>query len=70
LIMLMTQVERKFMQQVDDFILGASPEILSKLAEIDKKTQLEGLTFYDVYSSLSDEDRKQILVRNIQNKKD
>jgi hypothetical protein len=58
------------MQQVDDFILGASPEILAKLAEIDKKTQLEGLTFYDVYSALSDEDRKQILVRNIQNKKD
>jgi hypothetical protein len=66
----MTQVERKFMQQVDDFILGASPEVLSKLAEIDKKTQLGGLTFYDVYSSLSDEDRKQILVRNVQNKKD
>ncbi|WKT57744.1 hypothetical protein QVH35_10575 [Candidatus Nitrosotenuis chungbukensis] len=66
----MTQVERKYMQQVDDFILGASPEVLSKLAEIDKKTQLEGLTFYDVYSALSDEDRKQILVRNIQNKKD
>ena len=66
----MTQVERKFMQQVDDFILGASPEVLSKLAEIDKKTQLEGLTFYDVYSALSDEDRKQILVRNVQHKKD
>jgi len=66
----MTQVERKFMQQVDDFILGASPEILSKLAEIDKKTQLNGMTFYDVYSALSDEDRKQILVRNIQHKKD
>ena len=58
------------MQQVDDFILGASPEVLSKLAEIDKKTQLEGLTFYDVYSALSDEDRKQILVRNIPHKKD
>ena len=66
----MTQVERKFMQQVDDFILGASPEILSKLAEIDKKTQLDGLTFYDVYSALSDDDRKQILVRNIHHKKD
>ncbi|QLH09134.1 hypothetical protein [Candidatus Nitrosotenuis chungbukensis] len=70
MIVIMTQVERKYMQQVDDFILGASPEVLSKLAEIDKKTQLEGLTFYDVYSALSDEDRKQILVRNIQNKKD
>lgn len=66
----MTQVERKFMQQVDDFILAASPEVLSKLAEIDKRTQLDGLTFYDVYSALSDEDRKQILVRNIQRKKD
>jgi len=66
----MTSAERKFMQQVDDFILGASPEVLSKLAEIDKKTQLEGLTFYDVYSALSDEDRKQILVRNRQHKKD
>jgi len=58
------------MQQVDDFILGASPDVLSKLAEIDKKTQLDGLTFYDVYSALSDEDRKQILVRNIRHKKD
>ncbi|HSA98734.1 MAG TPA: hypothetical protein VLF17_06615 [Candidatus Nitrosotenuis sp.] len=58
------------MQQVDDFILGASPEVLSKLAEIDKKTQLDGLTFYDVYSALSDEDRKQILVRNVRRKKD
>lgn len=58
------------MQQVDDFILGASPEVLSKLAEIDKRTQLDGSTFYDVYSALSDEDRKQILVRNIRRKKD
>ena len=66
----MTSAERKFMQQVDDFILGASPEVLSKLAEIDKKTQLDGLTFYDVYSALSDEDRKQILVRNVRRKKD
>lgn len=66
----MTQAERQFMQQVDDFILAASPEILSKLAEIDKRTQLEGLTFYDVYSALSDDDRKQILIRNIQHKKD
>jgi hypothetical protein len=33
-----------------------------KLAEIDKKSQLSGISFYDIYSSLSDEDRKQILV--------
>lgn len=58
------------MQQVDDFILNASPDVLSMLAEIDKKTQLEGLTFYDVYSALSDDDRKQILIRSVQHKKD
>ena len=58
------------MEQIDEVILGASPETLAKLAEIDKKTQLEGLTFYDVYSALSDEDRKEILVRNTQRKKD
>ena len=66
----MKQVERQFMEQIDEVILGASPETLVKLAEIDKKTQLEGLTFYDVYSALSDEDRKEILVRNTPRKKD
>ena len=58
----MSQAERDFIRQIDDLILGASPEMLSKLAEIDKKTQLRGTTFYDVYSALSDEDRKQILI--------
>ena len=66
----MKQVERQFMEQIDEVILGASPETLVKLAEIDKKTQLEGSTFYDVYSALSDEDRKEILVRNTPRKKD
>ncbi|MFY9301209.1 MAG: hypothetical protein WAO91_08480 [Candidatus Nitrosotenuis sp.] len=58
----MTPAEREFIRQIDNMILGASPQALQKLAEIDKKTQLQGTTFYDVYSSLSDEDRKQILV--------
>lgn len=58
----MSQAERDFINQVDELILGASPQTLLKLAEIDKKTQLRGVSFYDVYSSLSDEDRKQILV--------
>jgi hypothetical protein len=58
----MTPAEREFIRQIDAMILGASPQALQKLAEIDKKTQLQGTTFYDVYSTLSDEDRKQILV--------
>ncbi|MGI0004489.1 MAG: hypothetical protein ACREAX_04240 [Candidatus Nitrosotenuis sp.] len=66
----MSQAEREFIKQIDDMILGASPQALLKLAEIDKKTQLGGTTFYDVYSSLSDEDRKQILVATHTSKKE
>lgn len=58
----MSQIERDFMRQVDELILSASPQTLEKLADIDKKAQLSGQTFYDVYSSLSDEDKKQIII--------
>jgi hypothetical protein len=66
----MSPAEREFIRQVDNLILGASPEVLSKLAEIDKKTQLGGVSFYDVYSTLSDDDRKQILVATSYPKKE
>lgn len=56
----MSQAEREFIKQVDDLVLNASPSELAKIAELDKKTQLDGKTFYDVYSTLSDNDRKQI----------
>ncbi|MEM3144084.1 MAG: hypothetical protein QXW91_05615 [Candidatus Nitrosotenuis sp.] len=58
----MSQTEREFTSQVDKIILEASPELLAKLADIDRKTQLTMLTFYEVYLQLSDEDRKQIMV--------
>ena len=58
----MSLAEKDFMSQVDDLILNASPAALSKLAELDKKTQLDGKTFYDAYCTLSDEDRKNLLV--------
>lgn len=58
----MSQSEREFTDQVDEIILNASPELLAKLADIDRKTQLTMLTFYEVYLQLSDEDRKQILI--------
>ena len=45
----MTPSERKCLQKLDDLVLNASPKELKKLQEIDSKTQLEGLSFYDVY---------------------
>lgn len=56
----MSQVERDFMNNVDKLVLSASPEVLARLAEIDKKTQLEGKTFYDIYSTLSDEEKRKL----------
>lgn len=58
----MSQIERDFMRQVDEIVLSASPEVLAKLAQIDQKAQLSGQTFYDVYSALSDEDKRQIII--------
>jgi hypothetical protein len=60
----MSQSEREFTNHVDKIILEASPELLAKLADIDRKTQLTMLTFYEAYLQLSDEDRKQILISN------
>ncbi len=45
----MTPKERKHLQKLDDLVLNASPEKLTKIQEIDYQTQMEGLSFYDVY---------------------
>ncbi len=45
----MTPAERKHLQKLDDLILDASTEELKKIQEIDHQTQMEGLSFYDVY---------------------
>ena len=44
----MSQEERKLMQLIDEYILNASPEELSKLQEVDISTQLDGIWFYDI----------------------
>ncbi len=41
--------ERRDLQKLDDFVLNASPEELTKIQEIDHLTQMEGLSFHDVY---------------------
>ncbi len=45
----MTPAERRQLQKLDDLVLNASPEKLKKIQEIDHQTQMEGLSFYDVY---------------------
>jgi len=45
----MTPKERKHLQKLDDLVLNASPEELTKIQEIDHQTQMDGLSFYDVY---------------------
>lgn len=46
---LMTPKEREHLQKLDDLVLNASSEELMKIQEIDCQTQMEGLSFYDVY---------------------
>jgi hypothetical protein len=46
---LMSPAERKELQKLDNLVLDASPEELKKIQEIDHQTQMEGLSFYDVY---------------------
>lgn len=45
----MNTKEREDLKKLDDLVLDASPEELKKIQEIDSQTQLEGLSFYDVY---------------------
>ena len=47
----MSSAERKFMKQVDFFILNASKEDLKKIQHLDAQTQLEGISFYDVITT-------------------
>ncbi len=46
---LLSPAERRHLQKLDDLVLDASPEDLKKIQEIDHQTQMEGLSFYDVY---------------------
>jgi hypothetical protein len=44
----MSQEERKLMQLMDERILSASPEELTRLQQADISTQLDGVWFYDI----------------------
>ena len=45
----MTPKERKDLQKLDDMVLNATSDELKKIQEIDHQTQLEGVSFFDVY---------------------
>ena len=45
----MSPKEREALKKLDDLVEKASPEELKKIQEIDHQTQMEGLSFYDVY---------------------
>jgi len=46
----MSLAERKYMKQLDEMILNASDSQLKKFQELDLKTQMNGSSFYDVFS--------------------
>ncbi|MCV0409561.1 hypothetical protein [Nitrosopumilus sp.] len=45
----MTPKEREDLKKLDDLVLNASSDELKKIQEIDHQTQLEGLSFFEVY---------------------
>jgi hypothetical protein len=45
----LTPKEREHLKKLDDLVLNASSEELKKIQEIDHQTQMEGLSFYNVY---------------------
>ena len=60
----MSQEERKLMQLIDERILNATPEELTKLQQVDISTQLDGVWFYDI-CNLSDQiQQKQDIITN------
>lgn len=45
----MKHMERMQLQELDELVMNASPEELAKIQEIDCKTQMRGMPFYDAY---------------------
>jgi len=62
----MSPAERKFMKEIDEKILHASPEEIKKIQELDRKSQLDGTTIYDVYCESKIQSREHRLTSNLQ----
>jgi ferritin-like metal-binding protein YciE len=46
----MSLAERKFMKALDEMILNATESELKKIQELDMNTQMNGSSFYDIFS--------------------
>ncbi len=55
----MSQEERQVMQLIDEHILNATPEELTKLQQVDISTQLDGVWFYDICNTSDQTQQKQ-----------
>ena len=58
----MTPAERQLLEKLDNLVLTASGDELRKIQEIDIQTQMNGLSFYDVFvnsTSLANQSIKQ-----------
>jgi len=60
----MSQEDRKLMHLMDDYILNASKEELTKLQQADINTQLDGVWFYDICNISAQKQRKQDITTN------
>ena len=60
----MSQEERKLMQLIDERILNATPEELTKLQQADISTQLDGVWFYDMCNISDQIQQKQNITTN------
>jgi len=60
----MSQEDRKLMQLIDEHILNASPEELTKLQQADINTQLDGVWFYDICDILDQKQKKRDITTN------
>ncbi len=60
----MSYSERRLMERMDKIILNAYSKELSELQKIDIKTQLDGVWFYDHYTSLHQKRQQKIQAKN------
>ncbi|NWJ21718.1 hypothetical protein HX849_04305 [Marine Group I thaumarchaeote] len=60
----MSQEERKLMQLIDERILNATPNELTKLQQADISTQLDGVWFYDICNLSVQIQQKQDITTN------
>ena len=60
----MSQEESKLMQLIDEHILNATSEELTKLQQVDINTQLDGVWFYDICNVPAQISQKQDITTN------